>query len=106
MILNLVFTPPSCTAIEKIIGRYRIPAGTPTIIDVHRLNRNPLTWGADGNQFRPERFKEIGEIQRKYGFVKFGVGDEEGYLTRNMLETLLRCVAVGAAEIYETSSKN
>ncbi|KAL7907288.1 cytochrome P450 [Trichoderma velutinum] len=72
------FSLPECTAVAKTIGGYQVPANTAVVIDSGRLNKEAITWGADGQDFRPERFKEIAQSKCRYGFMKFGAGGASG----------------------------
>ncbi|KAL2045406.1 hypothetical protein ABVK25_012118 [Lepraria finkii] len=94
------FSLPECTAVEKIIGKYRIPAQTPAVIDVRRLNSNPITWGSDGDVFRPERFAGLSSAQYRYGFMRFGVGSGK-CMGKHMADVLLKMTAVAVLERYE-----
>lgn len=96
------FSLPECTAVEKIIGRYRIPAQTPAVIDVRRLNSNPITWGSDGEVFRPERFADVSSAQYRYGFMRFGVGSGK-CMGKHMADPMLKMTAVAVLELYEIS---
>ncbi|GLT31180.1 hypothetical protein SLA2020_059340 [Shorea laevis] len=53
-----------------------IPNGTNMWIDVVAMHHDPALWGADVNEFRPERFKDDihGECKHKMGFLPFGFG--------------------------------
>ncbi|KAE8722475.1 subtilase family protein [Hibiscus syriacus] len=54
-----------------------IPNGTNIWIDVVGMHHDPTLWGADVNEFRPERFKEdnlYGGCKHKMGFLPFGFG--------------------------------
>ncbi|KAK8482339.1 hypothetical protein V6N13_060259 [Hibiscus sabdariffa] len=54
-----------------------IPNGTNIWIDVVGMHHDPTLWGADVNEFRPERFKDdilYGGCKHKMGFLPFGFG--------------------------------
>ncbi|KAF5743529.1 hypothetical protein HS088_TW08G00113 [Tripterygium wilfordii] len=53
-----------------------IPKGTNIWIDVVAMNHDPVLWGEDVHQFKPERFEEDinGGCNHKMGFVPFGFG--------------------------------
>jgi cytochrome P450 len=40
------------------IGKYKIRAGEYMILNIHKLHHLEEQWGADHNQYRPERFSE------------------------------------------------
>ncbi|XP_074562471.1 alpha-humulene 10-hydroxylase-like, partial [Curcuma longa] len=55
---------------------YEVPAGTRVVINAWALGRDPLYWGGDAEQFRPERFEDS-EVDYKGShleFVPFGAG--------------------------------
>ncbi|OGM48068.1 hypothetical protein ABOM_002902 [Aspergillus bombycis] len=93
------FSVPECITIDKVIGRYKIPAQTPVVIDVRRLNTNALTWGPDGGQFRPERFASLSPNDYRYGFMRFGVVSGK-CLGKHMADTLMKVAMVTILEQY------
>ncbi|KAL5357896.1 cytochrome P450 [Aspergillus floccosus] len=89
----LWFSLPEKTAIDKIIGGYHIPAGTPTIIDWKRLNTTPGIWGADSEVFRPERFAGISPTAYRYAFLRFGIGSRR-CMGQNIAIVMLKMVVI------------
>ncbi|KAF1993366.1 cytochrome P450 [Amniculicola lignicola CBS 123094] len=98
----LGFSPPECISIPKVIGRYKLPSATPIVIDIRRLNTNPLTWGPDANQFRPERFASLSPSDYRYGYVRFRVMSVKPSecLGRHMVDVLMKLVVVKVVEKY------
>ena len=94
------FSVPECTTIDKVIGRYKIPAQTPIIIDVRRLNTNALTWGPDGAEFRPERFMKLSPNEYRYGFMRFGVVSSK-CLGKHMADVLMKVAIITVLEQYK-----
>ncbi|PNY28309.1 Cytochrome P450 [Tolypocladium capitatum] len=94
------FSVPECTTIDKVIGRYRIPARTPIIIDVRRLNTNALTWGLDGGAFRPERFAGRSPNEYRYGYMRFGVVSGK-CLGKHMADVLMKVAMMTVLEQYK-----
>jgi cytochrome P450 len=86
-----------------VIGRYRLPASTPVVIDIRRLNTNPLTWGADADEFNPERFASLAPKDYRYGYVRYRVMSVKASecLGRHMADALLKLVVVGVLELYK-----
>jgi cytochrome P450 len=41
---------------ETLLGKYLIPQNSSVRMDLFNLNRNEKYWGADSNEFKPERF--------------------------------------------------
>lgn len=93
------FSVPECTTIDKVIGRYKIPARTPIVIDVRRLNTNALTWGADGGEFRPERFASLAPKDYRYGYMRFGVVSGK-CLGKHMADVLMKVTVIAVLEQY------
>ncbi|EEP81630.1 predicted protein [Uncinocarpus reesii 1704] len=93
------FSVPEYTAIDKVIGRYKIPAQTPVIIDVRRLNTNALTWGPDGGEFRPERFASLSPNEYRYGFMRFGVVSGR-CLGKHMADVLMKIAIITILKQY------
>lgn len=64
--------PPFCLPLERVVpaggvticGRY-FPAGTVVGMSAWVANRHKPTFGEDAEQWRPERWLEVGEEQRK-----------------------------------------
>ena len=95
----LVFSPAECTAVEKKISGYWIPAGTPTVIDMRRLNTNIGVWGSDGEVFRPERFLDMSPSQYRYAMLRFGIGPGK-CMGKNMADVLLKMTTIAVLENY------
>jgi cytochrome P450 len=53
-----------------------IPSGTNIWIDIVGMHHDPLLWGEDVNEFKPERFKDDthGGCKHKMGYLPFGFG--------------------------------
>ena len=94
-----VFSPAECTAVEKTISGYRIPAGTPTVIDMRRLNTNMGVWGSDGEVFRPERFLDMSPPQYRYAMLRFGIGPGK-CMGKHMADVLLKMTTIAVLEKY------
>ncbi|CAI7621821.1 unnamed protein product [Penicillium manginii] len=94
------FSVPEHTTVDKVIGRYKIPAHTPFVIDVCRLNTNALTWGADGSEFRPERFSELSPNDYRYGFMRFGIVSGK-CLGKHMADVLMKVALIIILEKYK-----
>jgi cytochrome P450 monooxygenase len=92
--------------VDKVIGRYKIPARTPIVIDVRRLNTNALTWGHDGNEFRPERFAKLSPNDYRYGYVRFRVMacKASECLGRYMVDVLMKVAVITILETYSIQS--
>ncbi|KAK3332995.1 cytochrome P450 CYP5293A1 [Cercophora scortea] len=96
----LHFSPASCTAEDKIIGGYRIPAKTTCVADCWRINTHRGSWGADAETFRPERFANLPPANYRYSFIRWGVGSNR-CLGKNMADLLLKMTAMEVLERYE-----
>ncbi|XP_061369564.1 cytokinin hydroxylase-like [Gastrolobium bilobum] len=53
-----------------------VPNGTNLWIDVVAMHHDPVLWGKDANEFRPERFMDDvnGGCNHKMGYIPFGFG--------------------------------
>ena len=94
-----VFSPAECTAVEKKISGYRIPAGTPTVIDMRRLNTNVAVWGSDSEVFRPERFLDMSPTKYRYAMLRFGIGPGK-CMGKHMADVLLKMTTMAVLEKY------
>ncbi|CAN6457100.1 unnamed protein product [Victoria cruziana] len=76
--------PPSPNAqrqaMEDIqVREFSVPRGTNIWLDIVGMNHDPALWGEDVDEFKPERFKEVGRstaaaCNHRMGFIPFGVG--------------------------------
>ncbi|KAK3298366.1 putative cytochrome P450 [Chaetomium fimeti] len=96
----LHFSPVACTAEDKTIGGYRIPALTTCTTDVWRINTDRGAWGADAETFRPERFAGVNPSSYRYSFIKWGVGSSK-CMGKNMADLLLKMTVVAVLERFE-----
>ncbi|KAK3693045.1 cytochrome P450 CYP5293A1 [Podospora appendiculata] len=96
----LHFSPASCTAEDKTIGGYRIPAKTTCVADCWRINTHRGSWGADAETFRPERFANLPPASYRFSFIRWGVGSNR-CMGKNMAELLLKMTAMEVLERYE-----
>lgn len=86
---------------SKEIGGYSVPSGTAVVIDARRLNTDAVTWGPDGNTFRPERFRHLSQSTCRYGFMRFGVGAASGKcLGKNVADIAFKMTALAVVEKY------
>ncbi|XP_050088506.1 cytochrome P450 4g15-like [Anopheles aquasalis] len=60
------------TTQELALGKHMLPADIDVIIDIYNIHRNPTYWGADVDQFRPERFS--GNDYNRMAFLAFSTG--------------------------------
>ncbi|RAQ53733.1 cytochrome P450 monooxygenase [Aspergillus flavus] len=95
----MYFTLPECNASPKRIGGFHIPAHTPTIVDVNRLNKNESIWGTEADAFRPERFFGLDPARYRFGFVRWGIGRDK-CLGKNMAEVILKLAILAVTDKY------
>ncbi|GAB1194986.1 hypothetical protein APSETT444_004238 [Aspergillus pseudonomiae] len=95
----MYFTVPECNASHKRIGGLHIPAHTPTIVDVNRLNKNKSIWGADADAFRPERLFGLDPARYRFGFVRWGI-ERDKCLGKNMAEVILKLAILAVTDKY------
>lgn len=96
------FSPPECTAAPKVIDGYQIPANTPIVIDVRRINTNAQTWGADAEEFKPERFIGRSPASYRFGLVRWGIASGK-CMGKNMADALLKLITMAVVERYVLS---
>ena len=99
LIFPSAFSLPEETATAKIIGGYRIPARTPTVVDWKRLNTTPAIWGSDGELFRPERFANLSPHAYRYGLLRYGIGRGR-CLGKNIADLILKMATLAVLERY------
>ena len=56
-----------------LVGKYALKKRDGVVVLIPQLHRDPGIWGADANQFRPERFEDPREIPR-HAYKPFGNG--------------------------------
>lgn len=61
---------------ECTVAGYRIPAKTRVIVNAWAIGRDPLVWGADALEFKPERFmhRDIDVRGQNFELIPFGSG--------------------------------
>jgi cytochrome P450 len=92
---------PETTAENKTIGGFAIPANTTVIIDNQRLNGGSVTWGPDGDQFRPDRFLEVSPQAQRCGFMRFGTGAASGRcLGKNAADVVFKLTTIAVVEKF------
>lgn len=92
---------PETTAENKTIGGFAIPANTTVIIDNQRLNGGTVTWGPDGDQFRPDRFLEVSPQAQRCGYMRFGTGAASGRcLGKNAADVVFKLTTIAVVEKF------
>jgi cytochrome P450 monooxygenase len=90
---------------SKNIGGYNVPSNTAVVIDARRLNTDAVTWGPDGNTFRPERFTDMPQSACRYGFMRFGVGAASGKcLGKNVADIVFKMTTLAVVGKYVITS--
>ncbi|KAF2677295.1 cytochrome P450 monooxygenase [Lentithecium fluviatile CBS 122367] len=87
---------------DRVVGGYRIPAGTNIIVDTHALNIGNPYWGEDGTRFRPARFLEHKALEMRYQFWRFGFGPRQ-CLGKYVVDLLIRAILVHLLANYRLS---
>ncbi|KAF7088252.1 hypothetical protein CFC21_091379 [Triticum aestivum] len=68
--------PRECPESRHVLG-YTVPKGAMVLVNAWAIGRDAATWGADAEEFRPERFEEEAALDFKgtnFKFVPFGAG--------------------------------
>ncbi|KAE8153685.1 cytochrome P450 [Aspergillus avenaceus] len=93
------FSLPELTAKDKTIGGYLIPAATPVIIDVRRLNQESPVWAPDGTAFRPDRWSSISKVDARYSLYGYGLGPRK-CLGKNFALMMIKLLIITVLEQY------
>lgn len=88
------------TGADKEINGFFIPAGTPVVVDVNRLNTHPSTWGADAHVFRPERFQEMTPRDWRFSMIRFGIATGR-CLGKNLADLILKMTTIEVMQRYQ-----
>lgn len=92
---------PESTAEDKTIGGFKVPANTTVIIDNMRLNKSLGTWGADGDDFRPNRFLEVAPQSLRCGFMRYGTSAASGRcLGKNVADVVFKMTTIAVVEKF------
>jgi len=70
------YSIPNVTKTEMVLGGYTIPEGTAISVDQYSLNHNPKYW-SDPTEFKPERFENLQDLEKKWGAFRFGFGSRK-----------------------------
>nr|ACN40859.1 unknown [Picea sitchensis] len=78
---SLPLALPHASVEAVTVGGYYIPKKTMVILNVWALGRDPMVWGADASEFKPERFMQVEEHgtdlsggQSDFRMLPFGAG--------------------------------
>ena len=64
---------------DTTVGEHAVPKGTELVVSIWQINRSPEVWGADAEEFRPQRWinaddgkpNRHGGAQSNYDFITF-----------------------------------
>jgi len=61
---------------DTLFEGYDLPKGTIVMANIHHIHHNPELWGADVNEFKPERFlcRNENEFQKNENLISFSAG--------------------------------
>ncbi|KAL3449104.1 putative cytochrome P450 monooxygenase [Aspergillus insuetus] len=96
------YTYPQYLPADRAVGGYVVPRGTYFIIDTNALNRRDPAWGADGDEFLPQRFMEASVGEYRYRLWRFGFGPRQ-CLAQALADTMMKCLVVYLIEKYRIS---
>jgi cytochrome P450 len=82
---------------DGCLGEYKVGAGTCILLNIFSLHRRSDIWGADADQFKPERFtKENSEKRHPFCYLPFSAGPRNcigyRYASTLMQMMIMRCV--------------
>jgi cytochrome P450 len=94
------FSLPELTGADKKIDGFAVPAGTPVIVDIRRLNTDSALWAPDPETFRPDRFAKMSAASYRHGMLRFGVGTGR-CLGRHLADRILKMATVQVLKTFE-----
>ncbi|KAF2680077.1 cytochrome P450 CYP5293A1 [Lentithecium fluviatile CBS 122367] len=97
------FSLPEYATSDMTVGGYRIPAGTPCIIDWWRLNTQSPVWnssGISGTTFWPRRFQQLGPQEYRWSFLRFGLGSRK-CIGKNVSSVIMKAFLVAVLKEWE-----
>lgn len=100
------FSLPECATSDMTIDGYRIPAGTPCIIDWWRLNSLSEVWqrdGYSGTSFQPQRFRSLSPQDYRWSFLRFGL-ESRTCIGKNISGILMKTFLVGVLQKFDLQS--
>ena len=94
------FSVPQSAPTTRVVGGFRVPAGTDFIVDTLALNiRNPY-WGDDTDVYRPSRFLHRKRSEMRYQYWRFGFGPRL-CLGRDVADLIIRVLLLHLIENYQ-----
>jgi len=72
----------------------KIPAGTNIVYNIYTMGRDPLIWGPDAEEFRPERWLEMSSAPDNYHYPVFNGGPRECLGRRLAMVEMKTCLAM------------
>jgi cytochrome P450 len=71
------FSVPQAAPTTRDVDGFVIPAGTSFVVDAYALNIRNARWAPDNTTYRPDRFLDQREGDRRYSFWRFGFGPRQ-----------------------------
>ncbi|KAH7048217.1 cytochrome P450 [Macrophomina phaseolina] len=87
------FSVPQSAPTDRVVDGYLIPAGTNFVVDSYALNIRHGFWGADAEEYRPERWVEMSSSDLRYHFWRFGFGPRQ-CMGKYVADIILRALYV------------
>jgi cytochrome P450 len=97
------FSLPEYATSDMTVGGFRIPAGTPCIIDWWRLNTQSPVWNkgdVSGTSFWPQRFQQLGTQEYRWSFLRFGLGSRK-CIGKNVSSVIMKTFLVAVMKQWE-----
>ncbi|ORX94548.1 cytochrome P450 [Clohesyomyces aquaticus] len=97
------FSLPEYATSDMMISGYRIPSGTPCIIDWWRLNTQSPIWNSvevSGTLFSPQRFQKLVPQDYRWSFLQFGLGSRK-CIGKNVARVMMKTFLVMVLKEWE-----
>jgi cytochrome P450 len=101
---SLRYIPPIPMTVRESIendtlGPYFIPGGTIVYVLANAINRLPMYWGPDADEFNPGRWDELPDTYTKNAFMTFLQGPR-GCVGRKFAETEMKVILCCLLSMY------
>ncbi|ORY55506.1 cytochrome P450 78A3 [Pseudomassariella vexata] len=85
---------------EDMLGAYKIPSGTVVYIIANAINRMPMYWGDDADQFNPDRWDDLPKTFTTNAYMSFLQGPR-GCIGKKFAETEMKILLCCLLSVFE-----